>query len=699
MVQETARINFEATNLDVVEGRIKAIGGAINVLGGSIEVVVGSMGLIGIDEKVTKQFQEAATSAIAFADGTKRVFEGYKELREASELFRKAQQASTAATIASTTATTIHNAAQSSAVTILGRARVAFNALTAAMIRNPITAVVVALTALIAAVVTFTDEQDDATDSTERLAEAERQLTRDLALRKVVNEGLILDAKLRGASEREILKITLAQLQADQILLENAQRKRKAEIGFYEALKEGGRAKKEDLAALKTLKEKYEEYKDDVIAGENAIKVIKVQVMALDKAAAENLAANTEKEKTPQEKFKEELSALNEKYDEEEGLLLKRQLLGENVDAAILESQQKRFNASIKLMEKYNMTDKNIIQQELDRRQKAEDEKTRIQKEAEEKRKTDIEKGFQFMLQGVDRHYKQQLTLLMQQNLTKEEFEEKSRQLEADRLNNQLALYKLYGKDVTDIMATIAKNNQTFVKTSLSDLTEFFESDLADKIAGVLSAVNSITSGMLQMAQSDSEARLNSIEAEYNARMEGLVGTDEEIAAQQEAIEAEKNRVMEAERRRAFEDQKKLKIADTITSGMSAAFQAFGSAMQLGPVLGPIVGSALSAMILAQMANTVANIQKQQYIGSASGGGGGMKASGVGGYNVSNAGGGFSGGGAPMAGGGAMGSSSGGNMSAPNPQNNSLPIRAYVVSNDVSNGLDAQADIDSRRRM
>ena len=30
MVNETARINFEATNLDVVEGRIKAIGGAVN---------------------------------------------------------------------------------------------------------------------------------------------------------------------------------------------------------------------------------------------------------------------------------------------------------------------------------------------------------------------------------------------------------------------------------------------------------------------------------------------------------------------------------------------------------------------------------------------------------------------------------------------------------------------------------------------
>ena len=176
MVTETARINFEATNLDVVEGRIKAIGGAINVLGGSIEVVVGSMGLIGIDEKVTKQFQEAATSAIAFADGAKRVFEGYKELREAAELFKRAQVAGTAVTAANTTATAANNVVQTASVGVLGKVRLAFNALTAAMLRNPITAIVVGLTALVAAMVTFGGETEEATDDTAELNKELRDL-------------------------------------------------------------------------------------------------------------------------------------------------------------------------------------------------------------------------------------------------------------------------------------------------------------------------------------------------------------------------------------------------------------------------------------------------------------------------------------------------------------------------------------------
>lgn len=692
MVQETARINFEATNLDVVEGRIKAIGGAINVLGGSIEVVVGTMGLIGIDEKVTKQFQEAATSAIAFADGAKRVFEGYKELREASQLFRKAQEAATIATAANTTATAANNTVQASSVGILGKVRAGFIALNAAISANPFTAAAIALGTLVAALVAYSYSEDDATDKTDDM---NKSLEEQKNLTDKINSNLDLRRRLFLAqggnpvvqAERDIAD---ANKELDKALKSI----NKEEVLRQKLLNAGWKTTDAQIVALDTRVAKFTE--DELQARIKIAEANKVITEAYEKASKGGKPA-----KTPMEKFREELSALSNKFDQEEALLLKRKLLGEKVDDEILKSQNDRFDASIKLMKKYNIFDKNIIQQELDRRTKAEEDKTRIQNQEEEKRKANIDKAFQFMIQGVDKHYKQQLTLLRKQNLTKEEFEEKSRQLENDRLNNQLALHKLYGKDVTDILAQIAANNQQFTETSVSNLTDFFNSELAKQVSGVLSAVNSITSGMLQMAESDSEARLNTIEAEYNARMEGLVGTDEEIAAQQEAIEAEKNREMEAERRRAFEDQKKLKIADTITSGMAAAFEAFASAMQLGPILGPIVGAALSAMILTQMGKTVQNLQRQQYIGSSSGGagGGGMGASGVGGYNMSNAGGGFSGAGAPMTGGSSGGAFGGGNMSAPNPQNNTLPVRAYVVASDVSNGLDAQADIDSRRTL
>lgn len=721
MVQETARINFEATNLDVVEGRIKAIGGAINVLGGSIEVVVGTMGLIGIDEKVTKQFQEAATSAIAFADGAKRVFEGYKELREASELFRKAQQASTAATIASTTATTVHNAAQSSAVTVLGRARVAFNALTAAMVRNPITAVVVGLTALIAALVTFSDEQDDATDSTERLAEAERQLTRDLALRKVVNEGLILDAKLRGASEREILRITLAQLQADQILLENAQRKRKAEIGFYEALKEGGRARKEDLAALKTLKDQYEEYKDDVIAGENAIKSIKIQVMALDKAAAANLAANTKKAADDE---LERLAALREQDINE----LRQSI--ENLDAELrdLASQQGKV---------YNELSEEIIKDTTTRQSELLAAETLFW----ELKTESFDEGSYELLLAEEIYRKQVLAINTKWDLkdadaaekaaeeqrklkeaSNNEFLRQSFRTQADEIANaaknddqrilQLREFfkekrELYKNDenalkqLSEVEKTYQIDSKTRQEQIVSDLDE-----LSKKVNAIAGLASTAIDSMSQIQESNQEKRLNEIEAYYQNMAQNVVGSEAEVADQLARIEAEKNDKMEKLKEEFFENQKKYRIAEVTITGLQGAFAAFVQASStIPPPAGQIVGGVLAGLVLTAMAAQISQIKKQKYIRGSVGagvGGGAANIGGRGGTNLGNiSGGNFL---QPIPNPGDPGNRTGasqnnfGFMSAPNTSPNT-PIRAYVVASDVETGLEAERALNSRRRL
>ena len=71
-----------AKTLEKQEAKIKVIGGAINLLGGSVEVLVGGLALVGIPEESLKQFEAITLGAIAFADGTKRSFEGIKELNE-----------------------------------------------------------------------------------------------------------------------------------------------------------------------------------------------------------------------------------------------------------------------------------------------------------------------------------------------------------------------------------------------------------------------------------------------------------------------------------------------------------------------------------------------------------------------------------------------------------------------------------------
>ena len=81
-----------ANSLSKQEARIKTLGGAINILGGSVEVLAGGLLLSGaLTEEQVEKFQAAAVGAIAFADGTKRIFEGTKELAEGLKLAKTAQ--------------------------------------------------------------------------------------------------------------------------------------------------------------------------------------------------------------------------------------------------------------------------------------------------------------------------------------------------------------------------------------------------------------------------------------------------------------------------------------------------------------------------------------------------------------------------------------------------------------------------------
>ncbi len=82
---EGADVAAEQLNnsLEKQEARIKTLGGAINIVGGSVEVLAGSLALSGaLSEEQAQKFESAAIGAIALADGTKRVFEGVKELNE-----------------------------------------------------------------------------------------------------------------------------------------------------------------------------------------------------------------------------------------------------------------------------------------------------------------------------------------------------------------------------------------------------------------------------------------------------------------------------------------------------------------------------------------------------------------------------------------------------------------------------------------
>ncbi len=168
-------------SLEKQEARIKTLGGAINILGGSVELLAAGLSVSGaLTEEQAENFSKVAAEALLFADGSKRVFEGVKELNEGL----------------------------SGVGGIAGAATKAFNRLKAAVVANPYLAIAAALTAVTAAVVTFIKDTKDEISEAEKLNET---LDRQIAAYKGVGTAALgADVKLAQLqSSAEARNITL----------------------------------------------------------------------------------------------------------------------------------------------------------------------------------------------------------------------------------------------------------------------------------------------------------------------------------------------------------------------------------------------------------------------------------------------------------------------------------------------------------
>ena len=129
----------------------------------------------------------------------------------------------------------------------------------------------------------------------------------------------------------------------------------------------------------------------------------------------------------------------------------------------------------------------------------------------------------------------------------------------------------------------------------------------------------------------------------------------------------------------AFEAGKKYKIASVVTSAIQAAFEAFGAAQQFGPVLGPILGAAQVGIIAAASNKAIGDIRSSTFGGSST-------------PNLGSIG----GGGTPVSAAGGMGGSRQTLVTGvPTPETG--PMRAYVVTGDVTSGQEAEAQLNTRR--
>lgn len=127
--------------------------------------------------------------------------------------------------------------------------------------------------------------------------------------------------------------------------------------------------------------------------------------------------------------------------------------------------------------------------------------------------------------------------------------------------------------------------------------------------------------------EQEKEKRKSVAEASIGAisNMLSAISALQEAKMESDLANAEGNEAKQREiRRKAFEQNKKMQIAQATIQMITGAVSAFAGAMQLGPIAGPIIGAILAASVVA---TGIANIAKIKATKFESGGGASASAS------------------------------------------------------------------------
>ena len=217
------------------------------------------------------------------------------------------------------------------------------------------------------------------------------------------------------------------------------------------------------------------------------------------------------------------------------------------------------------------------------------------------------------------------------------DLENAQKQLEAGTINREQ-----YNKTIFDLNARYKEldkqaNQEAYEAGLISEqeyqdaLKEMRQAEFDDKLAkvneyaNVAASVATSTVALLSAIndgarQEESQKIAGQYSAEENALRAKLNKGEisrKEYDKREAALNAAKAKAEYDAKKKAFEQEKKLRIASTIISGIMGALQAFTGAMQLGPIAGPIVGGILAGLVVAGTAVTVSNISKQQFDGGA----------------------------------------------------------------------------------
>lgn len=250
------RVRVLASDTKHIDAAIQGVTGLV----GAMTAAQGAEALFGTENEELARSIQKVTAAMAILQGIQAVAQALNKDSALSILFlRGARQADTVAAGAQTAATTAQATATEGAT-------VATNGLTAALLRNPITLVVVAIVAAVAALYQFTKGSEDAkaaTDDLNRsLEDQQKILDLDIAALKRRTDLRVAELGLMQGTEQEIIKVQGRSLQDQMNLnlatLEENRRKLNSIEGF-------GKEEVEQRKKLNEAIQKGEAFHNDIV--------------------------------------------------------------------------------------------------------------------------------------------------------------------------------------------------------------------------------------------------------------------------------------------------------------------------------------------------------------------------------------------------------------------------------------------------
>lgn len=424
-----------------------------------------------------------------------------------------------------------------------------------------------------------------------------------LQIEKAEKEGAIANAKERAEKLKELreqeLEIIKGIYQRDQEALSQAEKAKLA------AMEEGAEKQKALLEAAygderKALIEKATEAEVKALDERYASSKMSEEqyIKELEKIRAEGWNSLTDAEKALlTQKEKDKNIAIGKIDKDEKDKLLKRQeeflsykegLITDADEKALLQAQ-KAYDNEKKELDEF-LKDKVITQEQydqllIDAEQRRNDEINKINTAARNKEKMEYAKFF----------------------------------------TDMAGIFDSIAGEGTELIASLGSTIMSGIGSFIELSTQQFEST-TEKVNAYAQAIGGMINSVLGAVSAEQQARLEenlaNVEQTYehetqlleNQKEQGII-TEEEFAQRKYQTDLKRFNQEEALRKKAFEQEKSMKIASTIVAGLQGAVAAFAGAMQLGPIAGPIVGGVLAGIVGVMTAVNVAQIASTKYQG------------------------------------------------------------------------------------